>query len=63
MKYSTYTWSARSPSWKCTNSNTRSTMVPLMGDNVGDDTGWENKVISSTAMESSSGDTGDGEDV
>ena len=37
-------------------------MVSLMGDNVGDDKGWDDKVIS-TAIEAGSGDTGYGKDV
>ena len=37
-------------------------MVSLMGGNVGDDKGWDEKVIS-TAMDASSCDTGYGKDV
>ena len=37
-------------------------MVSPMGDNVEDDKGWDDKVIS-TAMEVGSGDTGYGKDV
>ena len=37
-------------------------MVSLMGGNVGDDKGWDEKVIS-TAMDASSGDTRYGKDV
>ena len=37
-------------------------MVSSMGGNVGDDKGWDDKVIS-TAIEAGSGDTGDGKDV
>ena len=37
-------------------------MVSLMGRSVGDDKGWDDKVIS-TAMEASSGDAGYGKDV
>ena len=37
-------------------------MALSMGGNVGDDKGWDDKVIS-TAMEGGSGDTGDGKDV
>ena len=37
-------------------------MVSLMGDNVGDDKGWDDKVIS-TAIEVGSDGTGDGKDV
>ena len=37
-------------------------MVSSMRGNVGDDKRWDDKVIS-TAMEASSGDTGDGKDV
>ena len=36
--------------------------VSLMRDNVGDDKGWDDKVISTT-MEASFDDTGDGKDV
>ena len=39
-----------------------STMVSPMGGNVGDDKGWDDKVIS-TAMEAGFGDTGYGKDV
>ena len=44
------------------NSDTRSTMVSSMGGNVGDDKGWDDKVIS-IAMETGSSDTGDGKDA
>ena len=44
------------------NSDTRSIMVSSMGDNVGDDKGCDDKVIS-TAMEAGFGNTGDGKDV
>ena len=44
------------------NSDTRSTMVSPMGGNVGDDKGWDGKVIS-TAMEAGFGDTRYGKDV
>ena len=37
-------------------------MVSPMGDNVGDDKWWDDKVIS-TAMEAGSDDTGYGKDV
>ena len=37
-------------------------MVSSMGDNVGDDKWWDDKVIS-TAMEDGSEDTRDGKDV
>ena len=37
-------------------------MVSPMGGNVGDDKGWDDKVIF-TAMEACSGDTGYGKDV
>ena len=37
-------------------------MVSPMGGNVGDDKGWDEKVIS-TAMDTSSGDNGYGKDV
>ena len=37
-------------------------MVSPMGDNVGDDKRWDDKVIS-TAMEASAGDTRYGKDV
>ena len=37
-------------------------MVSLMGSNVGDDKGWDDKVIS-IVMEAGSGDTEDGKDV
>ena len=37
-------------------------MVSSMGDNVGDDKGWADKVIS-ISIEAGSGDTGDGKDV
>ena len=37
-------------------------MVSPMGGNVGDDKGWDEKVISTT-MDTSSGDTGYGKDV
>ena len=37
-------------------------MVSPMGGNVGDDKGWDDKVIS-TAMETGSGDIGYGKDV
>ena len=37
-------------------------MVSSMGNNVGDDKGWDGKVISTT-MEAGSGDTGYGKDV
>ena len=37
-------------------------MVSSMGDNVGDDKGWDDKVIS-IAMEAGFGDTGFGKDV
>ena len=37
-------------------------MVSPMGGNVGDDKGWDEKVIP-TAMDASSGDTGYGKDV
>ena len=37
-------------------------MVSLMGGNIGDDKGWDDKVIS-TAMEVGSGDTKYGKDV
>ena len=43
-------------------SDTRSRMVSLIGGNVGDDKGWDEKVIS-TAMDVGSGDTGYGKDV
>ena len=36
--------------------------VSLMGGNVGDDKGWDDKVISN-AMEANTGDTRDGKDV
>ena len=36
--------------------------VSSMGGNVGDDKGWDDKVISN-AMEADPGDTGDGKDV
>ena len=44
------------------NSDTRSTMVSLMGSNAGDDKGWDDKVIS-TAMEAGSDYTRYGKDV
>ena len=44
------------------NSDTRSTMVSSMGDNVGDDKVGDDKVIS-TAMEVGFTDIGDGKDV
>ena len=44
------------------NIDTRSTMVSPMGGNVGDDKGWDDKVIS-TVMEASYGDIGYGKDV
>ena len=44
------------------NFDTRSIMVSSMGGNVGDDKGWDDKVISTT-MEAGFGDTGDGKDV
>ena len=37
-------------------------MVSSMRGNVGDDKGWDDKVISNT-IEASSGDIGDGKDV
>ena len=37
-------------------------MVSSMGGNVGDDKGWDDKVIS-TAMKAGSGNTRDGKDV
>ena len=37
-------------------------MVSLMGDNVGDDKGWDDKVIS-TYLEARSGNIGYGKDV
>ena len=37
-------------------------MVSSMGDNIKDDKGWDDQVIS-IAMEAGSGDTGDGQDV
>ena len=37
-------------------------MVSLMGGNVGNDKGWDDKVIS-IGMEAGSGDTGYGKDV
>ena len=37
-------------------------MVSPMGDNVGDDKGWDDKLISTT-MEAGFGDTGYGKDV
>ena len=36
--------------------------VPSVGGNVGDDKGWDDKVISNT-MNVGFGDTGDGKDV
>ena len=60
-KYSTYTWRGRLAG-SAPNSDTRSTMVSLMGGNEGDDKGWDDKVIS-TAMEVGSGNTGDGKDM
>ena len=37
-------------------------MVSLVGGNIRDDKGWDDKVIS-TSIEASSGDTGDSKDV
>ena len=62
MKYSTYTWRRSRLAGSGPNSDTRSRMVSPMGGNVGDDKGWDEKVIS-TAMEAGSGDTGYGKDV
>ena len=44
------------------NSDTRSAMVSPTRGNVGDDKGWDDKMIS-TAMEAGSGDTGYDKDM